>query len=138
MINFVSNLPWWKMCKFAVVNVGAFVPNIGLALFLMSMGVQYIWASMCGVMVHIVILFVFNRSWTFAKPEIPTGRGISKSMLIECVIITVMLGTLSILVEQIGLDPQVGRLISSIPGGILGWILYTTIVFESHPFKNHD
>jgi|GEM_PF-6670249 len=137
-MNSFTQMPWLKIGKFTLVNVIAFVPNILVALIFMYLGVQYIVASLCGVAVHAFILFFANRSWTFVKPEIKAGPGLSKSAIIEVFIVAVMLTTLSLLVENAGLDPKVARLFSSIPSGILGWILYSYVVFEDHPFKDDE
>ena len=123
------------MNKFVLVNLVLWLLNITIAISLINFGLNYILASLVGIVLHIIVAFFFHRSWVFEMPKIKTNTGIINTFIVEICIICIMLVSLFVLVEFFGVGADISRPLASIPSGIAAWILHSLFVFGLHPFK---
>ncbi len=125
--------PFKRALKFFTINAVLLPLNLGVAITLTWLGLDYLLATAAGYIVHISLGFLLQRSITFNNPSLEVLAGMFRASLVEMVGIIIVLITTYVAVELFGFDFLLSRFIAVIVVGVWDYIAHSLFTFRTDP-----
>jgi len=125
-----------RLTTFTGINALLAATNILMVWILTDiLGVHYLVSTMVGYTAHAVFGFFAQQRYTFAASKIGIAKGLSRTLLIECFGVPMMLGSTAFFYEVLARGVVQSRLLSLLVVGTFDYVAHSFITFRVNPFK---
>jgi putative flippase GtrA len=121
-----------RIAVYAGVNTLCLPCNIGLAWILTTHGLHYILATIAGFMLHVLLAFSLNRTFTF-RSSVSARNGLAKSAIVAITGVFVAVAVTALCVEVVGLSFLASRILAMFVAGLWDYVLDSQFTFREQP-----